>query len=89
MNKVILMGRLTRDVVAKEGTGEKQYKMARYTLAVERKYKKSGEQSADFVNCVAYGKNAGFAEKWLKKGKKILVTGHIQVGMVTRFIIPI
>ncbi len=77
MNKVILIGRLTRDVETRY-SGETA--IARYTLAVDRKYKKDGEQTADFINCVAFGKSGEFAEKYLHKGMKIAVTGRIQTG---------
>ena len=77
MNKVILIGRLTKDVDVRH-TGETA--VARYSLAVDRKFKKEGEQTADFINCVAFGKNGEFAEKYLHKGMKIAVTGRIQTG---------
>ena len=83
MNKVILMGRLTRDPEIRYGTGESATAIARYTLAVERRFKREGEQSADFINCVAFGKSAEFAEKYLKQGTKIAVTGRIQTGSYT------
>lgn len=80
MNKVILIGRLTREPETRY-SGETA--ISRYSLAVERKYKKDGEQTADFINCVAFGKNGEFAEKYLKKGMKIAVTGRIQTGSYT------
>lgn len=80
MNKVILMGRLTRDVETRY-SGETA--IARYSLAVDRKFKREGEQTADFINCVAFGKSGEFAEKYLKKGMKIAVTGRIQTGSYT------
>lgn len=80
MNKVILIGRLTREPEVRYA-GETA--VARYSLAVDRKYKKEGEQTADFINCVTFGKNAEFAEKYLKKGTKIAVTGRIQTGSYT------
>ena len=76
MNKVILTGRLTRDPEVRYSQGEKSIAIARYTLAVDRKFKKEGEQSADFISCVAMGKNGEFAEKYLKQGTKIVVEGH-------------
>ena len=79
MNKVILIGRIVRDPEVRYG-GANNTAVARYTLAVDRKYKKDGEQTADFINCVAFGKLAEFAEKYLKKGIKIAVTGRIQTG---------
>lgn len=80
MNKVILIGRLTKDVEVRH-TGETA--VARYSLAVDRKFKREGEQTADFINCVTFGKNAEFAEKYLRKGTKIAVTGRIQTGSYT------
>lgn len=76
MNKVILIGRLTKDVEVRMA-GE--MKIARYSLAIDRK-KKDAEQTADFVNCVAFGRGGDFAEKYLHKGMKIAVTGRIQTG---------
>lgn len=83
MNKVILIGRLTRDPEVRYSQGEKNIAIARYTLAVDRKFKKEGEQSADFISCVAMGKNGEFAEKYLKQGTKIVVEGHWQTGSYT------
>lgn len=80
MNKVSLIGRLTKDPDVRYTQGEKAMAIARYTLAVDRKYKKEGEQAADFINCVAFGKNGEFAEKYLHKGLKIGVSGRIQTG---------
>lgn len=80
MNKVILIGRIVRDTEVRYGGANNAVAIARYTLAVDRKYKKDGEQTADFINCVAFGKLAEFAEKYLKKGTKIAVTGRIQTG---------
>ena len=80
MNKVILIGRIVRDPEVRYGGANNAVAVARYTLAVDRKYKKDGEQAADFINCVAFGKLAEFAEKYLKKGIKIAVTGRIQTG---------
>ena len=82
MNEVILMGRLTKDPDVRYG-GEKQTAIARYTLAVDRRIKKEGEASADFISCVALGKNGEFAEKYLHKGTKIAVVGSIQTGNYT------
>jgi len=80
MNKVILMGRLTKDPdIRGEGTSL----VARYTLAVDRRYKRDENESADFISCVAFGKGAEFAEKYLKKGMKIVVCGRIQTGSYT------
>ena len=83
MNKVILIGRLVRDPEVRYSQGEKSIAIARYTLAVDRKFKKEGEQSADFISCVAMGKNGEFAEKYLKQGTKIVVEGHWQTGSYT------
>lgn len=77
MNLVCLMGRLTRDPEIKT---TESTTIARYTLAVDRRFKKDGEQGADFINCVAFGKSAEFAEKYFQKGTKIAVTGRIQIG---------
>jgi single-strand DNA-binding protein len=80
MNKVILMGRLTKDP---DMRGEGTSLVAKYTLAVDRRYQKDGEQQADFIPCVAFSKGAEFAEKYLKKGTKIVVCGRIQTGSYT------
>lgn len=83
MNKVILIGRLTRDPSVRYTQGENNMCVARYTLAVDRRYKKEGEQAADFISCVAFGKAAEFTEKYLKQGTKIAITGRIQTGSYT------
>ena len=83
MNKVILMGRLTRDPEVRYGVGENSTAVARYTIAVDRRFKRDGEQSADFIGCVAFGRNAEFAEKYLRQGTKIVLTGRIQTGSYT------
>lgn len=83
MNKVILMGRLTRDPEVRYSQGENATAIARYSLAVDRRFKKEGEQSADFIGCVAFGKLGEFAEKYLRKGTKVVVTGRIQTGSYT------
>ena len=83
MNKVILMGRLTRDPEVRYSQGENASAVARYTLAVDRRFKRDGEQSADFINCVAFGRTAEFAERYLRLGVKIAVTGRIQTGSYT------
>ena len=80
MNKVILMGRLTRDPEVRYSQGENRMAVARYTLAVDRRARRDGEQSADFISCVAFGKAGEWAEKWLRKGIKIAITGRIQTG---------
>lgn len=80
MNKVILMGRLTRDPGV-QYSQDSTTAFARYTLAVDRRFKKEGDQqTADFISCVCFGKNAEFAEKYLHKGTKIVVCGRIQAG---------
>ena len=79
MNKVILIGRLTADPEIKYST-DNQSTIARYRLAVDRRFKKEGQPDADFISCVTFGKSAEFAEKYLKKGKKIAVVGRIQTG---------
>ena len=83
MNKVILIGRLTRDPEVRWSQGSEPIAIARYSLAVDRKFKIEGEQEADFINCVAFGKQGEFAEKYLYKGTKIAVTGRIQTGSYT------
>lgn len=84
MNSVILIGRLTRDPDVRYSQGAEPLAIARYTLAVERKYKKDGEQqTADFISCVAFGRQGEFVEKYLRQGMKIAVTGRIQTGSYT------
>lgn len=84
MNKVILMGRLTRDPEVRYSQGDNSMAIARYSLAVDRRFKRDGdEQTADFINCVAFGKSGEFAEKYLRKGTKIAVVGRIQTGSFT------
>ena len=83
MNKVILMGRLTRDPEARYSAGNNSMAVARYTLAVDRRFRRDGENNADFIGCVAFGKSAEFAEKYLRQGTKIIVTGRIQTGSYT------
>lgn len=80
MNKVILIGRLTRDTETRY-SGE--LAISRYTLAVDRRFKKEGEPEADFINCVAFGKSGEFAEKYFRKGMKVSVAGRIQTGSYT------
>lgn len=77
------MGRLTKDPEVRYSQGEKSTAIARYTLAVDRKFKRDGEPNADFINCIAFGKNGEFAEKYLHKGIKILVEGRWQSGSYT------
>lgn len=83
MNKVVLMGRLTKDPEVRYSQGNNSMAIARYTLAVDRKFKRDGEASADFINCIAFGKNGEFAQKHLRKGMKILVEGRWQSGSYT------
>lgn len=80
MNQVVLIGRLTRKADIRYTNDSA---VARYTLAVDRRFKRDGEPTADFINCVAFGKSAEFAERYLDKGVKIAVTGHIQTGSYT------
>lgn len=83
MNKVILIGRLTKDPEVRYTQGSDSLAIARYSLAVDRRFKRQGEAVADFINCVTFGKAAIFAEKYLKQGTKIAVTGRIQTGSYT------
>ena len=83
MNKVILMGRLTRDPEIRYSQGERSTAVARYSLAVNRTFKRDGEPDADFINCVAFGRQAEFAEKYFHKGIRIVITGRIQTGSYT------
>ena len=85
MNKVILMGRLVRDPEIRRSAGKdgSDTVVAGYTLAVDRRFRKEGESTADFIRCVAFGKLGEFAEKYLKQGVKIAVTGRIQTGSYT------
>lgn len=83
MNKVILVGRLTRDPDVRY-TGEgNSMAVARYTLAVDRRFKREGEPTADFINCVAFGKSAEFVDKYLHKGTKMVVSGRLQTSSYT------
>lgn len=79
MNKVILMGRLVKDPEVRYSQGNEPVAVAKYTLAVNRRFKRQGEQDADFIACVAFGKAGEFAEKYLKKGRMISVIGRLQV----------
>jgi single-strand DNA-binding protein len=83
MNKIILVGRLVRDTETRVSQGDNTTYITRYTLAVDRRFKKDGEPSADFINCVAFGKSAEFAEKYFFKGMKVGVTGHLQTSSYT------
>ncbi len=83
MNKVILMGRLTRDPDVRYSQGANQTAVARYSLAVDRRFRRDGDPEADFINCVAFGRQAEFAERFFRKGIKIVVEGRIQTGSYT------
>ena len=83
MNKVILMGRLTRDPEVRYSAGENALAIARYTLAVDRRFRRDGEATADFISCVSFGRAAEFAEKYFRQGLKIVVSGRIQTGSYT------
>lgn len=83
MNKIILIGRLTRDVEMRYGTNNNNTAIARYTLAVNRPYKQNGGQEADFLPCIAFGRTAEFAEKYLAKGMRVAIEGRIQTGSYT------
>jgi single-strand DNA-binding protein len=78
MNKIILLGRLTRDPEIRYSQGENSMAIARFTLAVNRRYKRQGEPEADFFNCTAFGKQAEFIQNYLKQGTQILVFGRVQ-----------
>ena len=78
MNKVILMGRLTRDPEVRYSQGASQTAVARFSVAVDRRFKREGEPDADFFNCTAFGKQAEFVERYLHKGTKILLSGRVQ-----------
>lgn len=82
MNKVILMGRLTRDAEIRYG-GANNTAITRFSLAVPRKFKQEGQPDCDFINCVAFGKTAEFIEKWCRQGTKLLVEGRWQTGIYT------
>lgn len=85
MNRVILMGRLTRDPDVRYSQGERAMAIARYTLAVDRRGRRNqdSEQTADFINCVAFDKAGEFAEKYFKQGMRVLISGRIQTGSYT------
>lgn len=83
MNKVILMGRLCADPEVRYTQNQNQTAVARYRLAVDRRFKREGDQTADFIPCVAFGKAAQFAEYYLHRGTKIIITGRIQTGSYT------
>ena len=84
MNKVILMGRLTRDAEVRYSQGENSSAVARFTVAVDRRFARNGEEaSADFISCVAFGKTAEFFERFGRKGTKFAIEGRIQTGSYT------
>mgnify|MGYP000573848341 FL=1 len=83
MNKVVLVGRLTRDPEVRYSQGDNATAVARYTLAVNRKFKKDGEPTADFIPCVVFGRSAEFTEKYFRKGMQVAVSGRIQTGSYT------
>ena len=87
MNKVILMGRLTRDPEIRYSQNDTSMAIARYSLAVDRRFARrnegSNEQIVDFINCVAFGRSAEFAEKYFRQGMRVLITGRIQTGSYT------
>ena len=83
MNKVTLIGRLTRDPEVRYSAGENATAVAKYTLAVDRKYKRDNEPTADFINCIAFGRNGEFAEKYFRQGMKVAISGRIQTGSYT------
>ena len=83
MNKTVLMGRLTADPQVRYSQGDNATAVARYTLAVNRKFKKDGEPTADFIPCVVFGRSAEFTEKYFRKGMQVAVAGRIQTGSYT------
>lgn len=83
MNKVILMGRLTRDPDVRYSAGDNALAIARYTLAVDRRFHRENEAAADFIPCISFGKTAEFAEKYFRQGMKIVISGRIQTGSYT------
>lgn len=83
MNKVILLGRLTRDPEIRYTQGQEAMCVARYSLAIDRRFRREGEATADFINCVAFGRQGEFAEKYLRQGTKIAIVGRIQTGSYT------
>lgn len=83
MNKVIIMGRLTRDAEIRYSQGAEPVTIARYTVAVNRRFAQEGQQTADFIGCVSFGKNAEFMEKYGKQGVKFVIEGRLQSGSYT------
>ena len=84
MNKVILMGRLTRDPEVRYSQGERPVAVARYTLAVNRTFKRAGEPDADFINCVTFGRSAEFAEKYFRQGIRIVAVSYTHLDVYKR-----
>ena len=80
MNKVILVGRLTRDPEVRYSQGDNATAVARYTLAVDRRFKRDNEPTADFISCVVFGRSGEFAEKYFRQGMRVLVSGRLQTG---------
>lgn len=83
MNKVVLMGRLTRDPEVRYSQGDNALAVARYSLAVDRRFKRDNEPAADFIPCVVFGKGAEFTEKYFRQGMKVTICGRIQTGSYT------
>jgi len=83
MNKFIALGRLTRDPEVRYSQGESSTAIARFGLAINRRFKRQGEPDADFINCVAFGKSAEFAENYLKQGTKVVIAARVQTGSYT------
>jgi single-strand DNA-binding protein len=83
MNKFIGLGRVVRDPEVRYSQGENASAVAKYTLAIDRKFKQEGQPTADFINCVCFGRSAEFAEKYLRQGTKIAIVGRIQTGSYT------
>ena len=83
MNKAVLVGRLTRDPEVRYSQGENATAVARYTVAVDRRFKRDGEPTADFISCVVFGKSAEFAEKYFHQGLRVAISGRIQTGSYT------
>ena len=82
-NRIILIGRLTRDPEIRYSQGENQTAIARYTLVVNRQFRRNGEQEADFISCIAFGKTDEFSEKYLAKGMRVAIEGRLQTGSYT------
>ena len=83
MNKVVLVGRLTRDPEVRYSQGNNATAVARYTVAVDRRFKRDGEPTADFIPCVVFGRSAEFAEKYFRQGMRVSISGRIQTGSYT------